>query len=182
MATGGRVEGCAVRHSRRDEARNAPEFVGCLAAPKAPVALMVAQKRKRSSTEGENTTLMAKFLGRDAHTFSTGAKLYHDYISGEQEVELVGYLSGLSIHPLVPKNGFAVHASTRELCGVFVTQPGLRREPVKRLNLPYFRARTRAIAEVCAAFHARLWEICHQNMPEAVAYKQIVCALNHGCC
>lgn len=38
------------------------------------------------------------------------------------------------------------------------------------------------IAEVCEAFHARLWEICQQTMHEAVAYKQIVCALNHGCC
>ena len=38
------------------------------------------------------------------------------------------------------------------------------------------------IVEICEAFHARLWEICHQNMHEAVAYKQIVCALNHGCC
>lgn len=86
---------------------------------------MAIKKRKRSLTEGDNTILMAKFLGGDPRTFSTGVKLYHDYISREQAVELMEYFCGLSVHPLVPKNGFAVNASTRELCGVFVTQPGL---------------------------------------------------------
>lgn len=141
------------------------------------MALMAVKRRKPSSTEGENTTLMAKFLGEGTRTFSTGVKLYHDYISKEQAVELMEYFSSLSVHPLVPKNGFAVHASTRELCGVFVTQPNLclyndflDRECAEFKTSPFNNP---TLLQPMHAFHNRLFALCD------TIYKDTGTRVNH---
>lgn len=39
------------------------------------------------------------------------------------------------------------------------------------------------LADLCEAFHTHLLQLCEGRIYEdAVAYKQLACALNNGCC